>query len=115
MNNLRNSVRLIGNLGMDPEIREITNDRKMAKFSLATTESYTDKLGGKVTDTQWHNMVCWGKQANLAAQYLHKGSKVIIEGKLISRSYVDKEGVKRFITEIVVNEIMFLNDKNKAA
>ena len=115
MNNLRNTVRLIGNLGMNPEMKEITADRKVVRFSLATSESYKDKEGNRTSETQWHNVVCWGKQAEIAANYLHKGSEVALEGKLVSRSYVDKLGVKKYQTEIVVNEILLMGKKEKAA
>ena len=112
MNNLRNTVRLIGKLGMDPELKDFSGDKKMAKFSLATSETHKDKLGNKVTDTQWHNLVCWGKQAELAGNYLQKGKEIAIEGKLVNRSYVDKDGNKKYITEIVVNEILMTGNKN---
>jgi single-strand DNA-binding protein len=111
MNNLRNSVRLIGNLGMDPEVKEVGNNKKIAKFSLATREVYKNEDGEKVTETQWHNLVAWGNQATLAEKYLKKGNEIAIEGKLTSRSYNDKEGVKRYITEIVVNEILMIGSK----
>lgn len=111
MNNLRNSVRLIGNLGMNPELKEITADRKVAKFSLATSESYKDKSGTKITDTQWHNIVCWGKSAEIASKYLQKGSEVAVEGKIINSSYVDKQGVKKYTSEIVVTELLLIGKK----
>lgn len=111
MNNLRNSVRLIGNIGMSPEVKEIGNNKKLAKFSLATTETYKNEDGEKVSDTQWHNIIAWGNQAKLVEKYLKKGSEVAIEGKLTSRSYNDKEGVKRYITEIVVSEILMIGTK----
>jgi single-strand DNA-binding protein len=111
MNNLRNSVRLIGNLGMDPEVKEVGNNKKIAKFSLATREVYKNEDGEKVTETQWHNLVAWGNQATLAEKYLKKGNEIAIEGKLTGRSYKDKEGVKRYITEIVVHEILMIGSK----
>jgi single-strand DNA-binding protein len=111
MNNLRNSVRLIGNLGMNPEIKEIGNDKKLAKFSLATKEVYKNEAGEKVSETQWHNLIAWGNQAKLAEKYLKKGNEIAIEGKLTSRNYTDKEGVKRYVTEIVVNEILMIGNK----
>ncbi len=112
MNNLRNSVRLIGNLGMNPESREIAADRKVVKFSIATSETHKDKQGNKIVDTQWHNITCWGKQAEIAEKYLQKGSEVAVEGKLVNRSYTDKNGVKKFSTEIVVNELLLMGKKN---
>ena len=111
MNNLRNSVRLIGNLGMNPEVKEIGKDKKLAKFSLATREVYKNEDGEKVSDTQWHNLIAWGNQAKLAEKYLKKGNEIAIEGKLTSRNYTDKDGVKRYITEIVVNEILMIGSK----
>lgn len=113
MNNLRNSVRLIGNLGMDPEVKGLNNGKKLAKFSIATKESYKDENGERVTETQWHNLVVWGKQAEVAARYLKKGSEVAVEGKLTSRSYTDKEGVKRYVTEIMVNEFLMIGARKE--
>ncbi len=113
MNNLRNSVRLIGNLGMNPEVKEVGNNKLLAKFSIATTESFKNDEGEKISDTQWHNLVAWGNQAKIAEKYLKKGNEVAIEGKLTSRSYNDKDGVKRFITEIIVHEILMINTGNK--
>jgi len=106
MNTLKNSVRLVGNLGMDPEVKSFDNDRKLAKIAIATNETYKNDKGEKVTDTQWHNLVLWGAQAKLAEQILRKGDEIAIEGKLASRSYVDKDGVKRYVTEVVVNEFL---------
>lgn len=111
MNNLRNSVRLIGKLGMNPEVKEIGNDKKLAKFSIATTDSYKNEAGEKISDTQWHNLIAWGSQAKIAEKYLKKGNEVAIEGKLTSRSYNDKDGVKKYVTEIVVNEILMIGAK----
>ncbi|MBJ7428804.1 MAG: single-stranded DNA-binding protein [Bacteroidia bacterium] len=111
MNNLRNSIRLIGNLGQNPEVKETTNGKKLAKFSIATNESYRDENGKEVKETMWHNLIVWGKQADTVAQYLKKGSEVAIEGKLSNRNYTDKEGVKRYVTEIVVNEFVMLGGK----
>jgi len=111
MNNLRNSIRLIGNLGQNPEVKETTNGKKLAKFSLATNESYRDENGKEVKETMWHNLTVWGKQADIAAKYLKKGSEVAIEGKLSNRNYTDKDGVKRYVTEIVVNEFLMLGSK----
>ena len=106
MNTLKNSVRLVGNLGMDPEVKSFENDRKLAKIAIATNETYKNDKGEKVTDTQWHNLVLWGAQAKLAEQILRKGDEIAIEGKLASRSYVDKDGIKRYVTEVVVNEFL---------
>ncbi|MBK9109300.1 MAG: single-stranded DNA-binding protein [Saprospiraceae bacterium] len=112
MNHLRNSVRLIGNLGANPEIKQFEKGNKMARFSIATNEVYNDKEGKKVTDTQWHNVVAWGKSADLVEEFLTKGSEVAIEGKLTSRNYDSKEGDKKYITEIVLNEMLMLGKKS---
>ena len=112
MNSLRNSVRLIGNLGADPEVKSFDKGRKLAKVNLATNETYTNSEGNKVTDTCWHHLVAWGKTATLFEKYLGKGSEVAIEGKLTSKSYTDKEGNKKFVTEVVVNDILMLGKKN---
>ena len=108
---LKNKVQLIGNLGNTPEIRTIESGKKMARFSIATNETYRNAKGEKITETQWHNIIAWGKVADIAEQFLSKGSEVAIEGKLVNRNYIDKEGNKRFITEVVVNEILMLGDK----
>jgi len=110
--NLTNNVRLIGRLGQNPDVKELTGGKKLTKFSIATSESYRDDKGEKVTETQWHNLVAWGKTADVAAQYLTKGKEIAIEGKLSSRSYTDKDGNKRYTTEIVVSEIMMLGKKD---
>ena len=112
MNTLRNKVQLIGNLGQNPEVKELNGGKKVAKFSLATNETYKNKAGEKVTDTQWHNLVAWGKTADIIEKYLKKGSEVAIEGKLLNRNYTDKEGVKRYVTEIQVSELLMLGSKN---
>ena len=111
MNNLKNRVQLIGNLGMNPEIKTLESGKKLAKFSIATNESYRNASGEKIEDTQWHNLVAWGKTAEIIEQYLKKGNEVAIEGKLNNRSYDDKDGNKRYITEIVVNELLMLGAK----
>ena len=109
MNALRNKVQLIGNLGGDTEIINTENGSKLAKFSLATNENYKNAEGEKVTDTQWHNIVAWGKTAEIVENYLTKGKAVMIEGKLVNRSYENAEGEKRYITEIKCNELLMLN------
>lgn len=108
MNSLKNKVQLIGNLGNDPEIVTMENGSKLAKFSLATNETYKNAEGEKVTDTQWHNIVAWGKIAEIAENFLSKGKEVVIEGKLMSRSYETKDGEKRYITEVKCNELLML-------
>ena len=111
---LKNKVQLIGNLGNAPEIKNTDSGKKVARFSMATNDSYKKENGERVTETQWHNLVAWGKVAELAEQYLNKGSEIAIEGKLTHRDYTDKEGVKRYITEVVVNEILMLDKKVQA-
>ena len=111
---LKNKVQLIGNLGNAPEIKSITGGKKMARFSMATNETYRNAKGEKITETQWHNIVAWGKVAELAEKYLSKGSEIAIEGKLINRSYTDKDGTKKYITEVQLNELLMLSDKNKS-
>jgi len=96
---------------MDPDVRTFENNRKLARLSIATNDSYKNDKGEKVTETQWHHIVMWGTQASMAESYLKKGDTIIIEGKLASRNYNDKDGVKRYVTEIVVNEFLKLATK----
>ena len=111
MNTLRNKVQLIGNLGNTPEIIMLDSGKKLAKFSIATNESYKNAQGEKVTETQWHNLIAWNKTAEIIEKYLEKGKEIAIEGKLTSRSYDDKDGNKKYITEVVVNELLMLGGK----
>ncbi|MDO9186830.1 MAG: single-stranded DNA-binding protein [Bacteroidia bacterium] len=111
MNALRNKVQLIGNLGMAPEIKTLESGRKLAKMSIATHESYKNAKGELVKETQWHNLIAWGKTADIIEKYLKKGSEVAIDGKLINSNYTDKDGVKRYVTEIEVNEVLILGGK----
>ncbi len=115
MTNLRNSVRLIGHLGQNPEIKTTVNGKKVANFSLATNETYTNAEGKKVSEAMWHLIVAWGKQAEFSEKYLEKGKEVAIEGKLSVRDYVDKNGNKKYVTEIVVNDILMIGAKDKKA
>lgn len=108
---LKNRVQLIGNLGMNPEVKKTETGKKLVRFSVATNESYKNAVGEKVTETQWHNLVAWGKVADIAEKFLLKGSEVVIEGKLINRNYTDKEGTKKYITEVQVNEMLLLGSK----
>ena len=114
MNAIRNKVQLIGNLGNGPEIKNTDNGKKLARFSIATNETYHNVKGEKITETTWHNLVAWGKLADIAEKYLQKGTEIIIEGKLINRSYNDKEGNKKYISEVQVNEMLMLGNKEKA-
>ncbi len=104
MKTLNNTVRLIGNLGFDPEVREIAKGRKVARFSVATNESYTNTAGEKVTDTQWHTVVAWGRIADQVEMMLSKGSPVMVEGRLVHRTYAGKDGLKRYISEVVLSD-----------
>lgn len=110
MKSLRNSVQLIGRLGKDPEVKSF-GDKKKAAFSIATSDSYKNAKGEKVEDTQWHNLVIWGRLADVAGKYLKKGSEVAVEGKLVHRVYETDKGEKRFITEINVNDLVMLGAK----
>jgi single-strand DNA-binding protein len=111
MKNLRNKVQLIGHLGGNPEVKNLEGGKTLAKFSVATNDTYKNAKGEKVEDTQWHNVVAWGKTAEVIEKYLTKGKEIAIEGKLTSRSYETKEGEKRYITEIVCSELMMLGSK----
>jgi len=111
MNNLRNKVQLIGNLGQAPEIISFDSGNKLAKLSLATSETYKNAKGEKQTDTQWHNLVAWGKTADIIEKYLVKGQEVAIEGKLVNKSYETKEGEKRYRTEVQISELLMLGSK----
>lgn len=113
MTTLKNSVQLIGRLGNEPQVRSFDSGKKMATFSLATNETYYNNKGERVEDTQWHNIVVWGKKADIVEQYLEKGHEIAIEGKLINRSY-EKEGEKKYITEINVNELLMMEKKKSA-
>jgi single-strand DNA-binding protein len=114
MNTLRNKVQLIGNLGQNPEIRTFDNGKAVARFSLATTDSYRDASGKKITETQWHNLVAWGNLAKTVEKYLVKGSEVAVEGKLTHRAYDDKDGKKRYFTEVVMSEMVMLRSKGNS-
>lgn len=111
MNSLRNKVQLIGHLGMDPEVKVFDNNKKLVKFSVATNENYINSKGEKVKETQWHNLIAWGKTAEIAQKYLVKGSEVAIEGKLINKNYTDKNGVKRYTTEVQIIDMLLLSPK----
>ena len=108
MSTLKNNVRLTGNLGFDPEVREIAKGRKVARMSVATNDSYRNANGERVVDTQWHTVVAWGSTATMVERMLRKGSPVTLEGRLVHRSYETKDGVKRFVTEVVMNGFQML-------
>ncbi|WP_026999460.1 single-stranded DNA-binding protein [Eisenibacter elegans] len=105
-----NKVMLIGNLGKDPEIQTLEGGYAIAKFSLATSESYRDKNGVLQTETEWHNIIAWRGLAEVAAKYLKKGSTIYIEGKLKTRSYEDNNGVKKYVTEVIADKLLMLKD-----
>lgn len=113
MDTIKNKVQLIGNLGMNPDIRIFEGGKKMARISLATSESFNNAKGERVTETYWHQVVAWGKMAEIAENSLQKGSEVAVEGKLVSRSYTDKQGVKKYITEVVANELQVVSKKQE--
>ena len=108
MSTLRNKVQLIGNLGIDPEIVTVSSGRKLAKFSMATNENYKNNKGERMTDTQWHHVVVWGKTAELIELYLGKGKEVAVEGKLVTRSWDDPQGQRRFATEVHCHTLLML-------
>ncbi|HOW08774.1 MAG TPA: single-stranded DNA-binding protein [Bacteroidales bacterium] len=108
MNSLRNRVYLIGNLGQNPEMKNLENGKKLARFTLATTEEFKNSDGQKVKETTWHNIVAWNGTADLAGKYLRKGRQVAVEGRLVYRSYEDKNGATKYVTEVVINELLFL-------
>lgn len=114
MNTLKNRVHLIGNLGFDPEVREVAQGRKVARISIATNDSYRNAQGERVTDTQWHTVVAWGQTAEAVERMLRKGSPVALEGRLVHRSYEAKDGTKRYITEVVMNDFQLLPQKAEA-
>lgn len=103
-----NKVTLIGNLGRDPEVRFTPSGRAVANFTLATSEKWSDADGNRKEHTEWHNIVVWGKQAETCGQYLSKGRQVYIEGTIRKREYDDKEGNRRFVTEIIARDVRFL-------
>ena len=108
MSTLRNHVQLIGHVGQDPEIKSFEGNKKFANLSIATKENYKNEKGEKVEETQWHRITAWGKTAEIIEKYVVKGKEIAIEGKLRHRSYDDKNGDKKYVTEIVVSELLLL-------
>ena len=108
MNAMKNTVQLIGNVGNDPEIKNLDGGKKVANITMATNEVYYRENGDKVEQTEWHKVVAWGKTADIIEKYVTKGLQIGIEGKLTHRSYDDKTGEKRYITEVVANEVLLL-------
>jgi single-strand DNA-binding protein len=111
MNTMRNKVTLIGNIGNTPEVKTFEGNKKMARLSLATNEMYKNKKGERVNETTWHNLIAWGNLVDILEKYTHKGSEVAVEGKLVNRSYDDKNGVKRYTTEVHINDLVLLGGK----
>ncbi|MGL2962760.1 single-stranded DNA-binding protein [Flavobacterium sp. RSB2_4_14] len=105
---MKNKVQLIGHVGQEPEIKTFGEGKKVANITLATNESYTNAKGEKVEDTQWHKVKAWGKVADIIEKYVTKGKEIAIEGKLTYSDYLDKDGNKRYITEVVANDILLL-------
>lgn len=114
MNALKNRVQLIGRMGAKADFRTLTNGTAMARFRIATNESYKNSKGERVEETYWHSLVAFGKTAEIIHKYTDKGSEVGIEGKLVSKSYEDKSGEKRFITEVQVSEVLLMGEKSRA-
>jgi single-strand DNA-binding protein len=110
---LKNKVQLIGNLGLNPDVRTTDKGKKWARIRMATSETYRTPGGERITQTQWHNLVAWGKIAEIAEKFLEKGSEVAVEGKLVNRNYTDKDGNKRYVSEIQVAEILILGGFRK--
>lgn len=115
MSRLKNSVKLIGRLGKDPEFKSLENGTALVNFSIATSEKYKNAQGETVEETQWHNIVAWRKLAEIVNKYCTKGDQVAIEGKLVTRSYDNAEGVKKYITEIVARDLLMLSSKKESA
>ncbi|WP_152286166.1 single-stranded DNA-binding protein [Flavicella marina] len=111
MNSLRNKVQLIGHVGIQPEMMTLESGKKFVKFTMATNDSFKNSKGEKIEETQWHNLVVWNALSNVVENYVNKGDEIAIEGRLTNRSYQDKEGNKRYISEIVVNELLLLGNK----
>lgn len=114
MKSIRNNIQLIGWLGRDPEIKDLDNGNTLAKVSIATKDVYKNSDGEKIVETQWHNVVAWGRIAENIGVFLKKGNEVALKGKLTHRTYDDKNGVKKYISEIVASEFMLLSQTAKA-
>ncbi len=110
-----NKVTLIGNLGKDPEVQMLEKNIKVAKITMATSESFKDDQGKKHMVTDWHNVVLWRSLADVVEKYCHKGSMIYLEGKLKTRSYKSKEGDMRYVTEVIAEEIILLDKKNASS
>jgi single-strand DNA-binding protein len=113
MNSLRNNVHLIGHVGANPEIKTTASGKKVANFDIATTDVFYDPNGEKQTETMWHNLVAWGKTAENVEKFLSKGKEVVIQGKIANRSYTDKNGTKKYVSEILVQEMLLVGGPKK--
>ncbi len=114
MNTLKNKIQLLGHLGGQPEVRTTQSSQKMARLRVATNETYRNAAGEKVTDTQWHTCIAWGKTAEIAEQFLQKGSEVMLEGRLQYREYVDKDGHQRTSAEITIANLLLMDKKHSS-
>lgn len=112
MSTIKNHVQLIGNVGQEPTITNLESGKKVARFSLATNEFFKNTNGQKTQNTEWHTVVAWGKTAEIIEKYAGKGKEIGVSGKLKSRSYEDKDGITRYVTEVEANEILLLGTKN---
>ena len=113
MSTIKNQVVLIGNLGNDPEVTNFDSGSRIAKFSMATNETYKNENGEKTTQTEWHNIVVWGNLVSIVEKYLKKGSEVCIKGKITYRNYQDKQDITKYITEIKADEVLMLGSKQE--
>jgi single-strand DNA-binding protein len=114
MNNIKNRIQLIGFIGKDAEIKVLDNGNKLARFSMATNETYKNAKGEKIDETTWHNIIAWGPMADLVAKIVKKGSEIVVDGKIVNRNYTDSAGIKKYITEIQLNELLLLGKKEQA-
>jgi single-strand DNA-binding protein len=111
MNALKNKVSMIGNLGSNPQVSVLSNNKKVAKLSLATNEVFRTSAGEKKTETHWHNLIAWGRNAEIAESYLQKGYEIAVEGRLVNRWFTKKDGEKKQVTEIVISNLLILGNK----
>jgi single-strand DNA-binding protein len=111
MKNIQNNVQLVGRLGANPEVKVLNNGSKLARFSVAVSNTYTNKQGEKVTDVQWHSITAWGALAGVVEKLLQKGTQVTIDGRLNARSYINRDGIKVNTTDVVANELFVMQNK----
>lgn len=109
MSTMRNTVQLVGNVGQDPEIRNLEGGKKVVNFNIATSDSYKNEKDERVEQTEWHRIVAWGNSAEIIEKFVVKGNQIGIVGKLTHRTYDDKDGIKRSITEVLVNEVLLMS------